>query len=80
MVKHRERVSKNKKYLEGIRLKPRFYCPILQTRSNGDLIFVRALEYNSLWLHTAKEGIDLWPVTDCILRRKKTALVQDGSS
>ena len=42
-------------------MKPSYFCPILRTEYNGNLIFERVVEYNSRWLKQTKDGEDKQP-------------------
>ena len=49
------------KSLKDLDLKPRYYCPILKTKANGELIFEHVTEYNSRWLPKTKKGWEKEP-------------------
>ena len=47
--------------LKNLSLKPRYYCPILRSKANGELIYEHVKEYNSKWLPRTKKGVEKEP-------------------
>ena len=48
--------------LKDLILKPQYYCPILRTKANGELIYEHVTEYNSIWRPRTKKGYEKDPL------------------